>query len=128
MMTPRGRPRKFSENLIDRLIHDDDLTPRGAQNFIYRAIAQMQIIEQCTIDTQRYFLGGRTGVEATAGKPKLHREKIYVMQELGRHPRDNIAAMAEAMANNRTFDTWTQQEIVDFLKDIRLGRDQVGQG
>jgi len=45
------------------------------------------------------------------------------MAEIGRHPQEEIVEIAEAIANNRTFDTWTQQEIVDLLKDIRLGRN-----
>lgn len=46
-----------------------------------------------------------------------------MMQELGRHPEEDIVEIAEAIAGNRKFDAWTQKEIVDLLKDIRIGRD-----
>jgi hypothetical protein len=45
------------------------------------------------------------------------------MQELGRHPEEDIVEIAEAIAGDRKFDVWTQKEIVDLLKDIRIGRD-----
>ncbi len=76
-----------------------------------------------TVETQRYFLGGITGEEIHAGVLPKRKIKRYVMQELGRHPEEDIVEIAEAIAGNRKFDAWTQKEIVDLLKDIRIGRD-----
>ena len=122
---PRGRPRKYSKNIISEVKHGHEfLTDRGAQNSINYGHAMVKICDHCTTETQLYFLGGITGTELHAGALPKRKVKRLVMAEMGRHPPEEIVEMAEAMANNRTFDTWTQQEIVDFLKDIRLGRSQ----
>ena len=122
---PRGRPRKYPEKWISETKYNHELiTSRGAQNILNYGHAMVKICDHCTIETQRYFLGGNTGVELRNGERKKRKILKYVMTEIGRHPRDEIVGIAEAIANNRAFDTWTQQEIVDFLKDIRLGRDR----
>jgi len=121
----RGRPRKYPEKIISVVKRDNEyITDRGAQNGINYGHAMVKICDHCTIETQRYFLGGITGEEIHAGALPKTKVKRYVMAEMGRHHREEIVEMAEAMANNRTFDTWTQQEIVNFLRDIRLGRNQ----
>ncbi len=99
-----------------------NLTTRGAQNKLLEANVLTTIADHCSEATQRFFLGGRTFKEALAGEPKKFCVKNLVMQELGRHPPDEISEIAEAIANNRTLDTWTQQAIIDLLKDRRLGR------
>jgi hypothetical protein len=122
---PRGRPRKYSEEHVSVTKHNHELiTSRGAQNIINFGHALIEICDYCTIETQRYFLGGNTGAELRTGERKKRKILKYAMEEMGRHPREEIVEIAEAIANNRAFDTWTQQEIVDFLKDIRLGRDR----
>jgi len=119
----RGRPRKYLEKHISETKDDHELiTNRGAQNVINYGRAMAEICDNCTIETQRYFMGGITGAEMRTGVRKKCKIKRYVMGEMGRYPREDIAGIAEAMANNRTFDTWTQQEIVDLLRDMRLGR------
>jgi len=121
----RGRPRKYQIKWIaETRLNHELITNRGAQNIINYGHALAKICDHCTIETQLYFLGGITGKELVAGSLPKHKMKRYVMAEIGRHPQDEIVEIAEAIANNRTFDTWTQQEIVDFLKDIRLGRDR----
>ena len=122
---PRGRPRKYDKKYVDEIKDTNSaITDRGAQNQINYAMTLVAIVDECTIETQRYFLGGVTGPETRNGVRKKCKSKDYVMEEMGRFPGDQIPALAEAIANNRTFDTWTQQEIVKFLKDIRLGRNQ----
>lgn len=121
---PRGRPRKYPKNWISTYKRDFEyMTDRGAQNKINYGHVLVKICDQCTIETQRYFLGGITGAEVHAGALPKSKPKRYVMAEIGRHPMDEIAEIAEAIANNRSLDTLTQQEIVDLLKDIRLGRN-----
>lgn len=122
---PRGRPRKYPEEWISETKYNHELiTSRGAQNSINYGTALVKICDHCTIETQRYFLGGITGAEIHAGALPKSKMKRYVMAEIGRHPQEEIVEIAEAIANNRAFDTWTQQEIVDLLKGIRLGRNQ----
>lgn len=121
----RGRPRKYDVGLVSDTQYDHELiTSRGAQNVINYAYSLAKICDECTVETQKYFLGGLTGVEVRAGVRKKHKIKKYVMEELGRHSADEIAEIAEAISSDRAFDTWTQQEIVNFLKGIRLGRNQ----
>ncbi len=121
---PRGRPRKYSQDLIfDVKRNSELLTDRGAQNNLNYSRALVEICDHCTVETQRYFLGGITAEEIHAGVRPKCKMKRYVMQELGRHPEEDIVEIAEAIACNRKFDVWTQKEIVDLLKDIRLGRD-----
>ena len=122
---PRGRPRKYPKDIISTVKHDREfLTDRGAQNSLNYGHALVKICDHCTIETQLYFLGGITSAELHAGAPPKSKMKRYVMAEIGRYPREEIVEIAEEIANNRTFDTWTQQQIVDLLKDIRLGRSQ----
>jgi hypothetical protein len=118
---PRGRPRKYPESSVSDAKYKYNLiTNRGAQDKINSCIALFNICENCTIETQRYFLGGITKAEMLAGARKKCKAKHYVMQEIGRHPDEEMVGIAEAIANNRTYDTWTQHEIVDLLKAIRL--------
>jgi hypothetical protein len=122
---PRGRPRKYPQDLIfDVKRRSEILTDRGAQNSLNYSSALVEICDHCTVETQRYFLGGITGEEIHAGVLPKCKIKRYVMQELGRHPKEEIVEIAEAIAGNRKIDAWTQKEIVDLLKDIRIGRDQ----
>lgn len=119
----RGRPRKYPVAHVSETKHDFELiTNRGAQNQLNYMVALVEISDNCTMETQRYFLGGITKAEIMAGVRRKCKGRKYVMAELGRYPQEEIAGIAEAIANNRTYDTWTQQEIVDFLKDLRLGR------
>ena len=121
---PRGRPRKYPQDLIFDIKRNSELlTDRGAQNNLNYSSALVEICDHCTVETQRYFLGGITGEEIHAGVLPKRKIKRYVMQELGRHPEEDIVEIAEAIAGNRKFDAWTQKEIVDLLKDIRIGRD-----
>jgi ABC-type proline/glycine betaine transport system ATPase subunit len=101
-------------------MRSDNLTARGAQNKILEAHALCRISDKCTESTQRYFFGGRTNAEALAGNIRLRCDKGYVMQELGRFPSEEIPEIAEAIANNVSMAQWTQQEIVDKLKAIRM--------
>ncbi len=102
---PRGRPRKYPQDLIFDIKRNSELlTDRGAQNNLNYSSAI-------------------TGEEIHAGVLPKRKIKRYVMQELGRHPEEDIVEIAEAIAGNRKFDAWTQKEIVDLLKDIRIGRD-----
>lgn len=120
---PRGRPRKFPEIVIFGLKNSMDLiSDRGTQNLLYWAKAQRRIGEHCTVETQKYFFGGLTHAEVRAGARAKTKVKKYVMEELGRHPIDEIPEIAEAIANNRAFDDWTQKEIVDFLRSCRLNK------
>lgn len=122
---PRGRPRKYPKDIISDVKHGHEyLTDRGAQNSLNYGHALVKICDHCTVETQRYFLGGITGEEIHAGVLPKCKMKRYVMQELGRHPEEDIVEIAEAIAGNRKFDAWTQKEIVDLLKDIRLERSQ----
>ena len=122
---PRGRPRKYPQDLIfDVKRRSEILSDRGAQNSLNYSSALVEICDHCTVETQRYFLGGITGEEIHAGVLPKCKIKRYVMQELGRHPKEEIVEIAEAIAGNRKIDAWTQKEIVDLLKDIRIGRDQ----
>ncbi len=118
----RGRPRKYLKEAVDLMIQGEDRTDRTGRNRLVKATTQIEIKNHCSEDTQRYFFGGRTFEEAAAGMPPKFCSKNLVMQELGRHPKEEIAGIADAIANNSALDTWTQQEIVDFLKDIRLHR------
>ena len=121
---PRGRPRNYPKDLIFDIKRNSGLlTDRGAQNSLNYSSALVEICDHCTVETQRYFLGGITGEEIHAGVLPKRKIKRYVMQELGRHPEEDIVEIAEAIAGNRKFDAWTQKEIVDLLKDIRIGRD-----
>lgn len=121
----RGRPRKYPVEIITDVKRSNGfLTDHGAQNSLNYGHAMATIGDHCTIETQHYFLGGLTGKEVINGSLPKSKMKRYVMTEIGRHPQDEIVEIAEAIANNRTFDTWTQQEIVDLLKDIRLGRNR----
>ena len=121
---PRGRPRKYPQDLIFDIKRNSELlTDRGAQNNLNYSSALVKICDHCTARTQRYFLGGVTAEEMHAGVRPKCKMKRYVMQELGRHPEEDIVEIAEAIAGNRKFDAWTQKEIVDLLKDIRIGRD-----
>ncbi len=121
---PRGRPRKYPQDLISEIKKSGStITDRGAQNSLNYSLALVKICDHCTAETQRYFLGGITGEEIRAGVLPKCKIRRYLMQELGRHPEEEIVEIAEAIAGNRTFDSWTQKEIVDFLKDIRLGRN-----
>jgi hypothetical protein len=118
---PRGRPRTFPKDITDTVKRDFNvITRRGAQNHMYYAIALVKICDHCNIETQKYFLGGTTHEEILAGALPTQKTKRYVMEELGRHPEDEIAGIAEAIANNRAFDDWTQKEIVDVLRKCRL--------
>jgi hypothetical protein len=122
---PRGRPRKYPKDIISDVKHGHEyLTDRGAQNSLNYGHALVEICDHCTLETQLYFLGGITRAELHAGARPKRKMKRYVMAEIGRHPQEEIVEIAEEIANNRTFDTWTQQQMVDLLKDIRLGRRQ----
>lgn len=117
----RGRPRKFPDSATSNLKYNLELlTDRGAQNLLYWGKAMAQIGEHCSIETQKYFLGDITYVEVMAGARKKRKDKKYVLEELGRHPIDEIPGIAEAIASNQAFDDWTQKEIVDFLRKCRL--------
>ena len=120
----RGRPRKYNRGLIFEVKKDGKIiTDRGAQDKLNYSLALVKINNHCTVETQRYFLGGITGEERHAGALPKRKMKRFLMQELGRHPDDEIVEIAEAIAGNRSLDGWTQKEIVDLLKDIRIGRD-----
>jgi hypothetical protein len=121
-MPGRGRPRKYPKEQISNVMETKGFTSRGAQNYLGYALTFAIIGKDCSEATQRYFFGGRTSKEALNGEPKKFCVRNLVMQELGRHPIEEIAEIAEAIANNRTLDTWTQQDIANRLKDIRLGR------
>ena len=84
---PRGRPKKYPEELISLLTRKKDLTKRGAQNKILEGSAAVIIGSDCSEETQRFFFGGRTFAEAKLGMPKLCTDRNFVMQELGRWPR-----------------------------------------
>jgi hypothetical protein len=120
---PRGRPRKFPESAMSGLKYSMELlTDRSAQNQLYWGRAMHRIGDHCPIETQKYFFGGLTHAEVRAGARAKTKVKKYVMEELGRHPIDEIPGIAEAIANNRAFDDWTQKEIVEFLRRCRLGK------
>jgi len=97
-------------------------TRRGANNSLLSSYSFVKISDGCPEDTQKFFFGGRTKLEALSGKPKLFCQRDYVMQELGRFPDAEITEIANAIAQNPTLHKWTQKEIVDYLKAIRLGR------
>ncbi len=117
----RGRPPKIAPPALD-CVQDKYETRRTAYNRNAGYTALLEIMHNCPESTQRYFYGGITPAEEKAGMKIKRCFRNYVMQELGRHPQEEIAGMADAIANNRTFDTWTQKDIVDFLKDLRLHR------
>ena len=116
-MAQRGRPRTYDKDLEGDVIRNKDITVRSANNYFNRLTA-MGEIEKCSEATQRFFFGGRTLREAVEGKPKLYCHRNFVMQELGRHPRDQIPEIANAIAKH--MNAWTQKKIVDFLKSKRL--------
>jgi len=120
---PRGRPRKYPLDLINDIMREKGMTRRGANNQLLESYSFVKICDECSEDTQRFFLGGLIRAEALAGKPKLFCQRNYVMQELGRFPDDEIAGIANAIAENPLYRSWTQKEIVEFLKSIRLRAD-----
>jgi hypothetical protein len=117
---PRGRPRIHPKDLMDETVKNNDCTRRCANNKLLGNYAFAVIGENTPEDTQRYFFGGRTLKEALAGKPKLFCVRAYIMQELGRHPKEMILRFANYIAHNPALRDWTQQEIVDKLKSSRL--------
>ena len=126
MAPQRGRPRKYSKETMETFMRIYECTPRSAQNNYRFAHAMKAIGVNCSEDTQRWFFGGRTYNEVLADSaPKKFCEKRLIMQELGRHPFEDIPEIADMIANNGIpeldLSNWTQAGIVRLLKDSRIG-------
>ena len=119
---PKGRPRKYPKSMIQDIMIEKNYTSRGAQNYLNQGHVFVKITDKCSEYTQRFFFGGRTFAES--GTPKFCM-RLFVMQELGRFPDEDIPEIAEAIAHDEVAATWTQQEIVDALKSIRLNAEVV---
>jgi len=96
----RGRPRKYLKSMIEQVIEDGDLTNRGAQNRLLEDKARQIIMDCCSEDAQRFFLGGRTKAEIELQVRKKQRVKRLLLQELGRWSRADTIERAEFIAKN----------------------------
>ena len=117
----RGRPRKYPTYLIDELKSNHGIiSDRGAQNKLNCSFALVKICDNCSIETQKYFLGGITKEDIMNYTRPTKKAKNYIMQELGRYPEEYIARLAERIASDKSINSLPQQDVVNILKKLRL--------
>jgi len=115
---PRGRPRKTPRMILEQIAIENDVTDRGALNLYKENRAVDVILDRCSENAQRFFLGGRTKAEIEQGGRKKQRVKRLVLQELGWWKIADAVKLAEAIAERPELCK-KQESLVQSLRSAR---------